>query len=227
MIKYPTLCQLNSHSKVLYNPINLDRCVLALTKPYIGSDKWIDYSGYGNDGTIYGATKDSNGFLSFDGIDDYVDFGCGASLDITKAIAIDMVVKSISNSNTNRVIIGKGGGVDLNADLLYGFRTGWGTKVYPTIRINGHYLVTSSYTLPIGQLTRLTMTFNDNYLTFFVNGQFYDKQNYNGTIDSIPDTSVYMQYPAGDKWNGLIARANIVRRVMSAQEILQPTTYPY
>jgi len=50
-----------------------------------------DLSGNGNDGTIYGAQWTSGRFghgLDFDGTDDYVDCGAGASLDITGPVTV-------------------------------------------------------------------------------------------------------------------------------------------
>ncbi len=56
-----------------------------------------DSSGFDNDGTIYGATWTTGkvGYgLDFDGVDDYVDCGNDASLDITDAITIEAWVNS-------------------------------------------------------------------------------------------------------------------------------------
>ena len=57
-----------------------DGLVLALdaanTKSYGGSGTtWSDLSGNGNDGTIDGATHNSDGYFAFDGSNDYVDIG--------------------------------------------------------------------------------------------------------------------------------------------------------
>lgn len=64
-------------------PFNVDKdCVLCLL-PEINST-WIDYSQYGNDGTINGATLRHNGRLGpvlyFDGVDNSVNLGTPASL---------------------------------------------------------------------------------------------------------------------------------------------------
>ena len=99
MIKHPLYSTLNAHSKVLYKPINPYRCVLALTKPYIGANKWIDFSGYGNDGTIHGATKNSDGFLYFNGLEDYVIIPNSDSLSLTKSILIKMVINPVGVAN--------------------------------------------------------------------------------------------------------------------------------
>ena len=67
----------------LRRPLNISSgCVLAVL-PEV-RNKWFDYSGYNNHGTIFGATKVSGRNaegLSFDGVDDYVNCGSAASLD--------------------------------------------------------------------------------------------------------------------------------------------------
>lgn len=79
-------------TKVLLAPSALGT-VLSLTGLPGGSNKIHDRSPYGNVGTIVGATwvKLPAGLwvLSFDGSDDYVDCGNGASLNITDAITIE------------------------------------------------------------------------------------------------------------------------------------------
>jgi hypothetical protein len=66
-----------------------------------------DESGHGNDGTIYGATWTtgvSGKALQFDGTNDYVDCGTGAS-SISEDITVSMWIKCASDSS-NRMIAG-------------------------------------------------------------------------------------------------------------------------
>jgi len=55
-----------------------------------------DYSGYGNDGTIFGATwgvqPSGLTLLSFDGLDDYVGCGTHSSLSVATAITLELVI---------------------------------------------------------------------------------------------------------------------------------------
>ena len=61
----------------------------------------VDQSGYGNNGTVYGATYHASGApnrgygMSFDGTNDYVDCGTNASLNITNAITIEVWVNPV------------------------------------------------------------------------------------------------------------------------------------
>jgi len=85
-----------------------------------GSNKLYDRSPYCHIGTINGATwqRTASGiwFLSYDGIDDYVNFGNAASLDITGEITIESWVKpSSSQIYDYGVLLIKSGSYQLDA----------------------------------------------------------------------------------------------------------------
>ncbi|MCU0913719.1 MAG: hypothetical protein MUC88_04040 [Planctomycetes bacterium] len=71
----------------------------------------VDYSGYDNYGTLLGPTFVEGQFgeaLSLDGLDDYVDCGNGASLNIRDRITIACWIKVAAFSRTWEAIIAKG-----------------------------------------------------------------------------------------------------------------------
>jgi hypothetical protein len=72
----------------------------------------LDSSGYGNDGVLVGDPQwvggQLGGALEFDGIDDYVDCGNGASLDITGDITVMCWIKVAAFSKTWETILGRG-----------------------------------------------------------------------------------------------------------------------
>ena len=92
----------------------------AILNPHPGPGWWLfdegsgsvakDSGGYGNDGTIYGATWTDGKYgsaLSFDGTGDYVEVLANSSLFPSGAITIELWVKIAS--------------VDINADAYMGF----------------------------------------------------------------------------------------------------------
>ena len=226
MIKHPTLSPLNSHSKALYNPINPDGCVFALTKPYIGSDKWIDYSGYGNDGTIHGATKNSDGFLTFDGIDDYIGCGNNPSLNITDAVTFDMVIRSdISRIQT---VLSKG---DYKSAFLIQQESSelkfFGSHDGSIWDYNGIVLGT----IEIGKLCHVIVTLDQiNGLKSYING--VEGGSFATTVTLKPTIDDPLKIGKRWDWNpyfwqGEIIRASIYSRCMPTFEALQTSCYPY
>ena len=83
--------------------------VLYLAMDALDGSTVKDYSKYSNDGTNYGATLIDPGFigraLDFDGVDDYVNCGNDASLNITDAITIEMWVKPAVSGVDNSIFI--------------------------------------------------------------------------------------------------------------------------
>ncbi len=78
-------------SAALPQPFALDKsCVLALLP--VRDDKWYDFGGKGNHGTLQGAVFTAKGRwgpgVYFDGLDDYVDLGSAQILPLTGAFTI-------------------------------------------------------------------------------------------------------------------------------------------
>ena len=225
MIKHPLYSTLNSHSKVLYNPLNLDGCSLALTKPYIGSDKWIDYSGYGNNGTIHGASKDSNGFLSFDEIDDYVEFEDNKSLKLVDDITIDTRIKPLSLMSSDGIegIIQK---YSINGGYMLSFPYSASSKISFILRHNTDTVnITSSYALELNKWWRITCTFKKPNLKLYINGILNTVGTFNYQLtDSLTNLKMgyYLRYI-----KGIIGNTYIIHKALTPTEILYNTIYPY
>ena len=231
MIKHPLYSTLNSHSKVLYNPINLDGYVLALTKPYIGSDKWIDYSGYGNDGIIHGVTKDSDGFLSFDGIDDYVDCGNPASLRLTRNFYVEtMIYKDSTQSDILgkwNVMNNKGWGITANDDSFHiAFRLGpndyWGGYGDTSLENSKWYRLAFSY---IGDGTTPKMWVNgieQNVSVWSNNGD-----GLNGITDSGENLTIGRSHIFSGSYKYFKGIIPIVRILSNRVSTSQSSFYPY
>jgi len=99
--------------KILFEPPEIG-CVLSLTGLPGGGSKIYDRSPYGNIGTIIGATwkRLPSGLwcLSFDGTDDYVDCGTGASLILgTGDFTVEAWANSVASPKDNwPIVIGRG-----------------------------------------------------------------------------------------------------------------------
>jgi len=84
------------------------------------SSKAVDISRYGNNGTINGAVWTSSGrfgsALQFDGVDDYVDCGNGASLNITTAVTVEAWVNPLYSGWTRKKSITISGSTSILTD---------------------------------------------------------------------------------------------------------------
>lgn len=78
-----------------------------------------DLSGYNNHGTIYGATWDGKA-LVFDGINDYIDSGNDASLNITDAITIGVRIKN--TGDIDAYILARKNALDWNKAIAVHFQ---------------------------------------------------------------------------------------------------------
>ena len=180
-----------------------------------------DSSPYGNDGTIYGATRVRGIIgkaLSFDGVDDYVEVPDSESLDITDEITIEVWVKPA---------------IDLTSDLT---TSSWFVYKYQTYYLyyhqNGFLSFYTAGTSP--SETTFPTTFNANTWyhivgTFdsntgtkklFINGENVKTETgITGTI-STTDYNVYISGAYHNRpFNGTIDEVRIYNRALSPGEI--------
>lgn len=141
-------------------PFNVDKnCVLCLL-PEINS-KWLDYSSYGNDGTIEEAIKIYNGRwgegLSFDGTNDYVNCENDTSLNITDAITICAWIKP-DTLDVWAGIVAKG------SSGFSGYRTlinpGTNQVLFQVHRVAGAKTVTTAGAIPLGKWSYIVATYD-------------------------------------------------------------------
>jgi len=109
-----------------------------------------DSSGYNNDGTLYGGLDTtwttgckSGSCLEFDGLDDYVDCGNNASLDIKDGMTIEAWIKPNGAISNYQVVINRGYSGD--GDYSVNFYTG-------TTRLQMYVEGESFYDAAAGQL---------------------------------------------------------------------------
>jgi prepilin-type N-terminal cleavage/methylation domain-containing protein len=131
-----------------------------------------DASGYNNNGEIYNdeavyvSSPIDGHALSFDGVDDYVDAGNGASLDITDAITVEGWVKNDVLTGKNRIILWKWASYDFYITSA-GVVTG---QIYD----GGYYTVTSAAQLSLNNWYHIVFIFDENLtsgnLKIYING---------------------------------------------------------
>ena len=180
-----------------------------------------DSSGYGNDGTIYGATWVDGKYskaLSFDGIDDKVD--CGSALADPTVFTLAAWIKSAVGFSGHRNVIARGPG---------GSNGGWELKIVG----ESYVAVGASFSdqwrgvgkggvIVAGEWQMVTAVWNRTYFYLYVNGDL---------VAQSADLSAYTRQSSTSKvwvgswwgtsnfFDGIIDEARIYNRPLLATEI--------
>lgn len=194
-----------------------------------------DYSGYGNDGTIYGASW-TNGIsgsaLDFDGEDDYIEVAAddnlnfGSSIDFTfgawiKAETIQLIYPAI---------IGRRNPPAANGYVFFLSCDGTGTNGRLAVQLNNgtHYTNyrSTSADLRDNIWHHVAATGDrDGFLTFYVDGNPKGQFDISdmGNINSTSNVFIGWeeQNPDGTHFNGIIDEVRIYNRALSQAEIRQ------
>ena len=209
------------------NPAKDPTCVLAFDFEEGAGNTAYDLSQYGNNGTIYGATRTRGKIgwaLSFDGVDDYVRIPASASLDITDEITLEACVKRDAENVEWEMIINKdpAGPPDVN----------WFLGIYnntAVVRVNTdtvHDLNSGTF-ISAGSWFHIVGTYDGNYLRIFVNGKEKNSISVTGKINA--DTrDVHIGTATGGTdypFNGIIDQVRIYSRALSEKEILEHYYY--
>jgi len=212
-------------SLVLNLPFDLDNSA--------GPGKTKDYSGFGNDGTIYGAVwvvSGNGGAYSFDGINDYIDCGSDNSLNVGY-VTMETWVKFSSLPTNYQVwgILGKREpslpGYDMrvyNDNGIY--------KLYLTLlrgadgRTYPDQNAISIYNFEINKWYHIVGTYNGYSMITYVNGELSGEtdfviptsiQNTNSNIFYVGTLGV----SSNKFFKGLIDSVKVYNRALSAEEI--------
>jgi hypothetical protein len=181
-----------------------------------------DFSGLGNNGTIYGAVYTTGKYgsaLSFDGVDDYVSVVDSASLHTTEALTVEVWVKPATIASGTGTIFYYGdssliGGYAFNQvnDKLIGYfyDSAW--------RDTG----ISSTNLVAGNWYHVVMTYDKINLKLYVNGVLEQQPAYTTSINN--PAGAYAQIGGASAiyqlFNGTIDEVRIYNRALTANEIL-------
>jgi len=212
---------LHPHRQPIILPPLIDKsCILALFP--LRDDKWYDYSGYNNHGTIVGATWVSQGrrgpALSFDGVDDYVNLSDAGSEWDFQTFTVAFWIKT----------------TDVSAEIM-----GEGTKWRPSINSSGYLVfwirglkagadatdtLTSTKKINDGKLYHIVCTYDISTLKMkiFIDGEL---NNEKPTTVEIYASGSHNQ-AIGNGWAGgpipveaIIDEVLIFARVLTADEI--------
>ncbi len=192
----------------------------------IQGGKVIDGSSYGNDGTVYGANVVSGleqlgNALSFDGVDDYVNAGNAASLQITDKVTYEAWIKVNSLGSGDDAIMARywspnlwiyGGGTNNRITFSIDLGAGGAAFAYgPTPSLGKWYHVAGTYdkSLP------------SKNLKLYVNGRLEATADFTQSMDSgtrsVGIGKLLKQYTSN--FNGLIDEARIYAQAISSAEI--------
>ena len=134
------------------------------------------YDTLNNQGSVNGATK-SDGYVSFDGEDDYIDLG------LTNYDFIDQITLSVNfefnrfRERTSEILDNKesaGGGIYVRSD----------GEIRANLYLNGQtdYTILTASKIEIGKEYQIVMTYNGKELKLYVNGELVAKKEEEGTI---------------------------------------------
>ncbi len=182
----------------------------------------VDASGEGNDGTISGAVPTAGVVgqaLSFDGIDDYVDAGNDASLNITGAITVEAWIYW-KEYTANSVILSK-----FSQTYILGYQPSDDGKLYWHIYTDAWVIL--SVSVPKNEWHHLVGTYDknlgSNQMKIYLDGELIDDATQTGSIDTqVGNLGIGIYYigkPSPLYFNGSIDEVRIYNRALSADEI--------
>ena len=187
--------------------------------------RFTDKTPYSNHGTSYNDatfTTDHigqpNRAMSFNGTDDYVDCGNGASLNITDAITIEAWVKA-DDYNTNSYVASKG------RDAYAGYHIRFKDNKFYTLLYTETGLYNSGTPVSGAGFHHCVITYHkDNGGFFMLDGQNVKTIPAKGKIvwtgyETNPLLIGAMSYKQMYKFNGAIDEVRIYNRALSADEI--------
>jgi len=192
-------------------------CVDAKNKQsYPGSGAtWSDLIGSNNGTLTNSPTFNSDGYLDFNGTNEYSAHGSDSSLDLTEAITMSSWFNADSTSGY-ACWMGKG----QNLSYMIFFN---GTKIRMRIgSASNANAIDSSSDYTTGTWANVVGTYDGSNMKIYINGSLDQTKARSGTI---PTTGVNLGigYDGGSAlhFNGKIAISSIYNRALTASEILQ------
>ena len=160
---------------------------------------------YGNNnGRIYGATF-KDGYLQFDGVDDWVNLG---RIDLDSKFTLDVTMSALSIKSGEVDIISnwESGGIGLALDSGKPVLSVWSSEA------SAYLYATAPNALTVGEKTRITGTYDGKNMCLYINGTLVATTSMTGKIGQ-PESNTVMAIganPSGDKpYDGTFANMNL------------------
>ena len=201
-------------------PLSLDPSLVLCLLPF-HDDKWHDYSGKGNHGTIHGATPTARGKLgfswAFDGLDNYVDFGLPTTL-------------QLQNFTLEIWAYEQGDGLNKGIAGYRGGGNSYGLLFYSTSIAHSYHLMFGDGTdyeiwtlclpLTVNKWNHIIMTRDNKVASIYKNGEYVHQNTFTHNIDYTNCTYFIMGSGliTNYRFQGLMPEARIYNRVLSGLE---------
>jgi len=225
IILFALFCAIPAHAGIIFRPVFNSGLVGYWSFEEGSGTKVGDMSGNGNNGTWAGSGSHwTDGKFgkggSFNGINDYVDCGTGASLNITSVITVGAWVYLSSAPTEIRYILGKRDGAEaysIDINVNRGIR-------FSTFDGGNHILYTGDNVWPLNQWFHVVGTYDGTTLVIYINGINVASQYSPGSISTSPYSFAIgnirgtTDYP-GIYFPGLIDEVRVYNRDLSASEV--------
>lgn len=192
---------------------------LVLYLPFVdGTAK--DYSGYGNDGTIYGATSVIGRYghaLSFDGVDDYVIVPDSASLHFNDSFTITGWFKLNtlpSVKGADEAIISKDREFLVRAD-----RGGDSLRFFIFDGTDWEPRTSAAYSLQANTWYFFAAIYDNGILKVYLNGELYGKSTNTKAVATTNPVEVGNWGTGSNYFDGIIDEVRIYARALTDEEI--------
>lgn len=227
----------NDSTKGIINWYKNNNSFTVLNLPFEGGSNstWTnDYSGYGYNGSVNGATWDSEsgyddfGAYDFDGVDDYINLSDAGNFNFTNEITVATWVNQTSLP-TNWVKYVVRGRDSCGPPYVNVYLGTWNApsenKPRWALDINGNSIESNesiSFEMNENEWYLIVGTYDGNYLRLYANGEEIDNQSYSGTISNVNNPFGIGQELTGctgSYFNGTIDEVMIFNHSLSAEQI--------
>lgn len=212
-----------------------------------GSLVWYDVSGNGNNGTLVsgsGYSPINGGTITFNGVNNYVDFGQAANFGISQSFTVSTWFKTTYSGSNQQAIVGKSKLQTSPAEYT-GYIAGMNTGTATAPDIGKFAVVFVSYpfaypgsvmrrqttqTYNNGLWTNATFTYNGSGnrsgILIYMNGSLssmtdIDSSFITGSINTITNFEIGARDGAQTPFEGQVAVTQVYNRALSPEEIQQ------